>query len=48
MEEHQIRRVPVIENHRLVGMISEADLGRNLSGADVGHMVGAVTAATRF
>jgi CBS domain-containing protein len=30
MEEHQIRRVPVIEDHRLVGMVSEADLARHL------------------
>jgi CBS domain-containing protein len=30
MEEHQIRRLPVIENSRIVGMISEADLARNL------------------
>ncbi|WTG93529.1 CBS domain-containing protein [Kitasatospora sp. NBC_01560] len=26
MEQHQIRRVPVIDNGQLVGMISEADL----------------------
>ncbi len=30
MEEHQIRRLPVIENHRLVGMVSEADIARHL------------------
>jgi CBS domain-containing protein len=30
MEEHQIRRLPVLENQRLVGMISEADLARHL------------------
>ncbi|CAL9411413.1 CBS domain-containing protein [Streptomyces sp. enrichment culture] len=30
MEDHQIRRLPVIENKRLVGMISEADLARHL------------------
>ncbi|MDP9861694.1 MULTISPECIES: CBS domain-containing protein [Streptosporangium] len=30
MEEHQIRRLPVIENNRIVGMISEADLARHL------------------
>ncbi|WP_406009592.1 CBS domain-containing protein [Streptomyces sp. NBC_00637] len=30
MQEHRIRRLPVIENKRLVGMISEADLARNL------------------
>ncbi|QIJ62072.1 CBS domain-containing protein [Streptomyces sp. JB150] len=30
MEDHQIRRLPVIDNKRLVGMISEADLVRHL------------------
>ncbi len=30
MEEHQVRRLPVIENHRLVGMITEADIARHL------------------
>jgi CBS domain-containing protein len=30
MEEHQVRRLPVIENHRLVGIVSEADIARNL------------------
>lgn len=39
MEEHKIRRVPVIENHRLVGMISEADLARNLTDEEVAHFV---------
>lgn len=31
MEDHQVKRLPVIENHRLVGVISEADLARHLS-----------------
>ncbi|GAA2676553.1 hypoxic response protein Hrp1 [Streptomyces aculeolatus] len=31
MEQHRVRRVPVIEDHRLVGMISEADLSRGLT-----------------
>ncbi|MCM1974892.1 MULTISPECIES: CBS domain-containing protein [Streptomyces] len=31
MQEHQIRRLPVIEGKRLVGMISEADLAQHLS-----------------
>jgi CBS domain-containing protein len=31
MQGHQIRRLPVIENKRLVGMISEADLAHHLS-----------------
>jgi CBS domain-containing protein len=31
MEEHKIRRLPVIENKRLVGMISESDLAQHLA-----------------
>ncbi|MEU9334807.1 CBS domain-containing protein [Streptomyces sp. NPDC048290] len=31
MQEHQIRRLPVIEGKRLVGMISEADLAQHLT-----------------
>ncbi|GAA3858116.1 CBS domain-containing protein [Streptomyces sp. NPDC003631] len=31
MEEYQIRRLPVIENKRLVGMISESDLAQHLT-----------------
>jgi CBS domain-containing protein len=31
MEDHRVKRLPVIENHRLVGLISEADLARNLT-----------------
>jgi CBS domain-containing protein len=30
MEDGLIRRLPVIENHELVGMISEADLAMHL------------------
>ncbi len=30
MEEHQIRRLPVIDEHRLIGMVSEADIARHL------------------
>jgi CBS domain-containing protein len=43
MEEHQVRRLPVIEDRRLVGMISEADLGRNLTDEQIGHMVRSIS-----
>ncbi|WBO62172.1 CBS domain-containing protein [Streptomyces camelliae] len=46
MEEHRIRRLPVIDNHRLIGMISEADLARRLPEEQVGHFV-EVVCATR-
>ncbi|MER6420253.1 CBS domain-containing protein [Streptomyces sp. NPDC001137] len=42
MQDHQIRRLPVIENKRLVGMISEADVARHLTEeqiADFAHSV---------
>ncbi len=44
MESHKIRRVPVIESNRLVGMISEADLARHLPEQAVGEFVEAVCA----
>lgn len=46
MEEHRIRRLPVIDNHRLVGMSSEADLARRLSEEQMGHFVEVVCATT--
>lgn len=45
MEEHKIRRVPVIDNHRLVGMISEADLAGHLDDAKLSHFVSTICAA---
>lgn len=42
MEEHQVRRVPVLEDKRLVGMISEADLARHLPDATIGRFVEAI------
>ncbi|MFB7506049.1 CBS domain-containing protein [Streptomyces broussonetiae] len=44
MQEHRIRRLPVIEDHRLVGMISEADLARRLPEKQVGHFVEVICA----
>ncbi|NEE14475.1 CBS domain-containing protein, partial [Streptomyces sp. SID7499] len=31
MQTHRIRRLPVVENKKLVGMISEADLAQHLT-----------------
>jgi CBS domain-containing protein len=44
MSNHQIRRVPVLENHQMVGMISEADLARHLSDEQIAHFVTSVYA----
>ncbi|MCI4675008.1 CBS domain-containing protein [Candidatus Mycolicibacterium alkanivorans] len=42
MEEHQVRRLPVIENHRLVGIVSEADIARHLPEHAVGQFIKAI------
>ncbi|MFE2246576.1 CBS domain-containing protein [Streptomyces lavendulae] len=48
MEVHQIKRLPVIDmagGHRLVGMITEANLAKNLSDADIAEFAVRVYAA---
>ncbi|MBH0781061.1 CBS domain-containing protein [Nocardia bovistercoris] len=45
MEQRRIRRLPVTEDGVLVGIITEADIARNLSENTVGEFVGAVCAA---
>lgn len=39
MREHQIRRLPVIEDHQLVGIISQADIALALSPETTGATV---------
>lgn len=45
MQEHLIRRLPVLDNHQLVGMISEGDLATHLSGEKVAGYCGTLYAA---
>ncbi|EUA14396.1 hypoxic response protein 1 [Mycobacterium kansasii 732] len=44
MEEHQVRRLPVIEGHRLVGIVSEADIARHLPEHAIAQFVKAICA----
>ncbi|MFI6511417.1 CBS domain-containing protein [Streptosporangium sp. NPDC050855] len=46
MEQNQIRRLPVIENGRIIGMISEADLARHLPDDKMAEFVHRVYAGT--
>ncbi|MER7956473.1 CBS domain-containing protein [Streptomyces sp. NPDC096030] len=46
MTENRIRRVPVIDSHVLVGIISQADVARTLPEAQVGDFVETVSAAS--
>jgi CBS domain-containing protein len=45
VEDHRIKRLPMNDNHPLVGMISEADLARNLSERQLAEFVEKVYAA---
>jgi CBS domain-containing protein len=42
--EHQVRRLPVIDNHRLVGIVSEADIARHLPEHAIAQFVKAICA----
>lgn len=39
MQEHKVRRLPVIDGHNLVGMLSQADIARNYPEDRVGELV---------
>ncbi|MDV6013399.1 CBS domain-containing protein [Haloechinothrix sp. LS1_15] len=43
MREHQVRRLPVIDDHQLVGIITEADIASHLPPEQVGRFVESVT-----
>ena len=46
MEKHQIRRLPVITDHKLVGIISQGDIARNYTEERVGELVEHISART--
>ncbi len=46
MAEHKVRRLPVIDGHELIGLVSQADLARNIDEEKVGDLVEAISAAT--
>jgi CBS domain-containing protein len=45
MGEHAVRRLPVIDGDELIGMVSQADVARNLPPDQVGRVVEAISAA---
>ena len=45
MTEHGVRRLPVIDGHKLVGMVSQADVARNLPDDHVADLVEAISNA---
>jgi CBS domain-containing protein len=45
MKDHAVRRLPVIDGDRLVGMVSQADIARALPDKKVGDLVGSISEA---
>jgi CBS domain-containing protein len=45
MTEHRVRRLPVIDGHDLIGIVSQADIATNLPDEKTGELVKAISAA---
>lgn len=45
MKEHAVRRLPVIDGTKLVGMVAQADIARALPETKVGDLVDAISSA---
>ncbi len=45
MAEHGVRRLPVIDGHDLVGMVSQADIAKNLPDESVADLLEAISSA---
>ena len=43
MAQHQVRRLPVIDGHDLVGIISQADIARSLPERKVGELLESIS-----
>ncbi len=45
MKDHAVRRLPVIDGHELVGIVSQGDVARNVDDKRVGDLVEVISAA---
>ena len=45
MKEHAVRRLPVIDGHDLVGIVTQGDLAKEIDEGDVGDLVEAISEA---
>jgi CBS domain-containing protein len=45
MKDHKVRRLPVIDGKKVVGMVSQGDIAINLPDGKVGDLLEAISAA---
>ena len=45
MQEHAVRRVPVVDGHQVIGMVSQGDIATNLPEKQTGRLVEAISEA---
>jgi len=45
MKDHAVRRLPVIDGHNLVGMVSQANIARAMPDTTIGDLVDAISSA---
>lgn len=45
MSQHAVRRLPVIDGHELIGVVSQADVAKNLPEESVGELVETISGA---
>ena len=45
MKEHKVRRLPVIDGHDLIGIVSQGDIAQAIDEDDVGELVESISAA---
>jgi CBS domain-containing protein len=45
MKDHKVRRLPVIDGHELVGIVSQGDLAKSIDEEKVGDLVEAISEA---